>query len=158
MNDVSKSKTPKWELIASAVVAAILVLVIALALRGQVVATPVVAPKPSPSVTASPSGLALPADFPKVPLMRGTLLKVEKLGSEKQLIWNASISTTKTLNVAAIPAALTAAGFMVQDRTPSAGNENLIATNKQYAVLVVVTKDASGAWFASYVITNNTNN
>ena len=99
-------------------------------------------------------GGSLPADFPKsVPVYSGKVISGLGLGSGKKEIWNVTIQIPGSDASSKIKDQLTGAGFKVQEAGTSDAGGSLVATSKDYGVLVVTSKDDSkGYWIANYTV------
>ena len=100
-------------------------------------------------------GGSLPADFPKsVPTYSGKVISGLGLGSGKKEIWNVTIEIPGSDSSGKIKDQLTGAGFKVQEAGTSDAGDSLVATSKDYGVLVVTSKDTTkGYWIANYTVT-----
>jgi hypothetical protein len=100
-------------------------------------------------------GGSLPGDFPKaVPVYSGKVISGLGLGSGKKEIWNVTVEIPGSDSGSKIKDQLTGAGFKVQESGTSDAGDSLVATSKDFGVLVVTSKDtAKGYWIANYTVT-----
>ena len=100
-------------------------------------------------------GAKIPSDFPKaIPIYSGKVITGLGLGSGKKEIWNVTVEIPGSDAGNSIKTDLTNAGFTVQESGTSNSGASLVASNKDYGVLVVTSKDSSkGYWIANYTVT-----
>jgi hypothetical protein len=102
---------------------------------------------------------SLPSDFPSsVPVYKGKIDSALGLGSGKKEIWNVTVELGSSDQTSSIKSALTGAGFKVDESgTVGPDGGSIVADNKTYGVLVVISKDSSkSTWIANYTVTPDT--
>jgi hypothetical protein len=101
-------------------------------------------------------GGSLPTDFPSaIPVYKGKIDSALGLGTGKDKIWNVTVELPNANAYADIKSELSGAGFKT-DESGTVGNSgaSIIADNKTYGVLVVVTESSSNKqWIANYTVT-----
>ncbi|HEY2642662.1 MAG TPA: hypothetical protein VGI56_02815 [Galbitalea sp.] len=99
-------------------------------------------------------GGSLPKDFPSaVPVHKGKIDTGLGVGSGKKEIWNVTVEVSGASAVSEIKSQLTEAKFTTQEEnTGGSDGGTIVADNKTYGVLVVVTKADKG-WIANYTVT-----
>jgi hypothetical protein len=104
-------------------------------------------------------GGSLPAGFPSVvPVYKGKIETAVGLGSGDKRVWNVTVDLPNGGAYSGIKSALAGAGFKTEE-SGTIGNSgaSIVADNKTYGVLVVVTEDTSTKkWIANYTVTPNT--
>jgi hypothetical protein len=101
-------------------------------------------------------GGSIPADFPSaVPVYKGKVDSALGLGTGKDKVWNVTIELPNADAYKDIKSELTGAGFKTDESgTIGDSGASLIADNKTYGVLVVVTENTSSKqWVANYTVT-----
>jgi hypothetical protein len=102
---------------------------------------------------------SLPSDFPSsVPVYKGKIDSALGLGSGKKEIWNVTVELGSSDQTSSIKSALTGAGFKLDESgTVGPDGGSIVADNKTYGVLVVISKDSSkSTWIANYTVTPDT--
>ncbi|HEX4057704.1 MAG TPA: hypothetical protein VHX87_05250 [Galbitalea sp.] len=101
-------------------------------------------------------GGSIPSDFPSaVPVYKGKVDSALGLGTGKDKVWNVTIELPNSDAYKDIKSELTGAGFKTDESgTIGDSGASLIADNKTYGVLVVVTENTSSKqWVANYTVT-----
>jgi len=103
-------------------------------------------------------GGSLPADFPStVPVYKGKIDTALGLGTGKKKIWNVTVEVPGSDAASTIKSELTGAGFTADAQgTIGSSGGTLVADNKTYGVLVVISKNGSKGWIANYTVTPDT--
>jgi len=104
-------------------------------------------------------GGSLPSDFPSsVPVYKGKIDSALGLGSGSKKVFNVTVELPNGNAYNDIKSELSGGGFKT-DESGTIGNSgaSIIADNKTYGVLVVVTEDSSTKkWIANYTVTPDT--
>ena len=101
-------------------------------------------------------GGSLPADFPSaVPVYKGKIDSALGLGSGKKKVWNVTVELPGSDAYKDIKSELSGAGFKTDESgTIGDSGASIVADNKTYGVLVVLTEDTSTKkWIANYTVT-----
>lgn len=105
-------------------------------------------------------GGSLPTDFPSaVPVYKGKIDSALGLGTGKDKIWNVTVELPNADAYKDIKAALASGGFTTDESgTIGDSGASIVADNKTYGVLVVVTENtANKQWVANYTVTPDEN-
>jgi hypothetical protein len=104
-------------------------------------------------------GGSLPTDFPSsVPVYKGKIDSALGLGSGSKKVFNVTVELPGGNAYNDIKSELSGAGFKTDESgTIGDSGASIVADNKTYGVLVVLTKDSSTKkWIANYTVTPDT--